>query len=158
MSISAVSSTDTSYYTTAASSSQVDNPDSALSKTDFLEMFITKLKYQDPLNVEDSDFTGDMAEYSALEQMQNMNTAMTEMSEKLEDINTNLISQMTLTNTGQAVSLVGKTASVQTTDSLGNVTATATGTVTSVKFVDGVPVIVINGIEYALSDVTEVTS
>ena len=160
MSVSAVSSaTATSSYTTAstATSSQIDNPNSALDKTDFLSMMITKLENQDPLSVDDSDFTSQLAQYSSLEQMTTMNTAITAMSTKIDDMNTNLISQMSMDNTAQAVTLVGKTVSVQVTDTNGNVTDSATGTVTTVKFVDGVPKIVINGTEYSLSDVTEVS-
>lgn len=160
MSIAAVSTATTSFYDAlkTSSSNQVDNTSSNLSKTDFLEMMITKLENQDPLNVDDSDFTSQLAQYSSLEQMQNMNDSITAMGDKLTDLNTNSVSQMLLTNTAQAVSLVGKTVSVSTTDSTTSVVTTATGTVSTVKFVDGVPKIVVNGIEYELSDVTEVAA
>ena len=89
--------------------------------------------------------------------MTNLNATMTQMNTKIDDMSDNLISQMTLTNTGQAVSLTGKTVTVQTTDTSGNVT-TNSGTVDSIKFVNGVAKLVINGVEYDTSSVTEVAA
>ena len=38
---------------------------------------VTQLKYQDPLQpTDDKEFIGQMAQFSSLEQMQNMNTSM----------------------------------------------------------------------------------
>ena len=44
-----------------------------LGKDDFLELLITKLQYQDPLNpVQDEDFIAQLAQFSSLEQMNNI--------------------------------------------------------------------------------------
>jgi flagellar basal-body rod modification protein FlgD len=49
-------------------------PDNSLGKDAFLQLLITQMKYQDPLNpMDDRDFLGQMAQFTALEQMQNLN-------------------------------------------------------------------------------------
>ncbi|MDR1217141.1 MAG: hypothetical protein LBJ99_00985 [Oscillospiraceae bacterium] len=52
-------------------------PNSTLGKNDFLKLLSAQLKYQDPLEpVKDSDFAAQLAQFSALEQMQNISTSM----------------------------------------------------------------------------------
>ena len=44
-----------------------------LGKDDFLQLLVTKLQHQDPLNpMEDSDFIAQLAQFSTLEQMHNI--------------------------------------------------------------------------------------
>ena len=51
-----------------------------LGKQDFLNLLVLQLRYQDPLNpVEDKEFIAQMAQFSALEQMQAMNASNTAM-------------------------------------------------------------------------------
>lgn len=51
-----------------------------LGKNDFLNLLVTQLKYQDPLNpMDDKSFIAQMAQFSTLEQMQNMNSTFSHM-------------------------------------------------------------------------------
>lgn len=72
---------------------------SELGKEDFLKLLVTQMQYQDPLNPQaDTDFIAQLAQFSSVEQMQNMNKT-----------NTN----------SQAFSLVGKEVVVKTTNTKG---------------------------------------
>ena len=83
-----------------------------LGKDDFLNLLVTQLKYQDPLSpMEDKEFISQMAQFTSLEQMKNMNNSV----------------QIT-----QATSFIGK--QVTWADSQGN---EVTGVVKSVKIVNG---------------------
>ncbi|HWR56216.1 MAG TPA: flagellar hook capping FlgD N-terminal domain-containing protein [Negativicutes bacterium] len=83
-----------------------------LDKDDFLKLLVTQLQYQDPLNpMDDTDFIAQTAQFTALEQMQNLN-------------NTTLL--------GQATNFIGK--DIEATDENGVAVA---GTVTGVKVSEG---------------------
>lgn len=70
---------------------------SALGKDDFLKLLITQLKNQDPLSpMQDKDYIAQLATFSSLEQMTNMNTSLN-----------NFISSMS-TNLLQFSELIGK--------------------------------------------------
>ncbi|MGD7008408.1 flagellar hook assembly protein FlgD [Metabacillus sp. 84] len=52
-------------------------PNDQLGKDEFLEILMTQLQNQDPLNpMEDKEFIAQMASFSSLEQMTNMNNTM----------------------------------------------------------------------------------
>lgn len=71
----------------------------ALERNDFLNLLVAQLQHQDPLKPMDStDFTAQLAQFSSLEQLSNMN-------DQLKALTT---SQTALNNT-QAVSYIGKT-------------------------------------------------
>ncbi len=83
----------TTTATTAASSAK-----SVLGKDDFLKMMIAQLKHQDPLNPMDGTaFTAQLAQFSSLEQLQNINTQLTSFTQQ----------QQALGNS-QAVNFIGK--------------------------------------------------
>jgi flagellar basal-body rod modification protein FlgD len=82
----------------AATTTTTSSTKSALGKDDFLKMMIAQLKHQDPLNPMDGTaFTAQLAQFSSLEQLQNINTQMTTFSQQ----------QQALGN-AQAVNLIGK--------------------------------------------------
>ncbi|MBX7057465.1 MAG: endoflagellar hook capping protein [Leptospirales bacterium] len=54
-----------------------------LGKDDFLKLLITQLSHQDPTQpVQDQQFIAQMAQFSSLEQMQNMSSALNRMAER----------------------------------------------------------------------------
>jgi len=69
-----------------------------MGKDDFLKMMIAQLQHQDPLNpLDGTDFTAQLAQFSSLEQLSNMNT-------QLETLG---LYQSSLNN-AQSISLIGK--------------------------------------------------
>lgn len=62
---------------TSSSASQVTNKQSTLGKDDFLKLLVTQMQYQDPMKpMDDTQFVSQMAQFTSLEQMQNMNSSM----------------------------------------------------------------------------------
>lgn len=77
---------------------QVQSGGKTLGKDDFLKLFTMQLRFQNPLNPMDStEFTSQLAQFSTLEQMNNINT-------RLGDL---LVYQNSIQNT-LATSLIGK--------------------------------------------------
>lgn len=88
-----------------------------LGKDDFLNLLITQLRYQDPLNpTDDKEFIAQMAQFSSLEQMKNMNSVLTN---------------------SEAFSMVGKYVTGSVTDETTKESTTVEGKVSSVKMKDG---------------------
>ena len=55
----------------------VDNPNQGLDKNSFLKLLVTELSHQDPMKpMNDREFISQMAQFSALEQMQNVSKSM----------------------------------------------------------------------------------
>jgi len=76
---------------------------SVLGKQEFLRLLTTQLRYQDPLNpLEDKEFIAQLAQFSSLEQMFNLN----------DSFQNNLLLSQSVNNT-LAASLIGREAKVQ---------------------------------------------
>ena len=86
----------------------ISNANAGLGKEDFLKLLTVQLRYQDPLNpMENTEFIAQMAQFSSLEQLQNMN----------QSLNKNLGSEQQLHTAFQnnlATSLVGRTVEIPT--------------------------------------------
>ncbi|BBF42984.1 flagellar basal-body rod modification protein FlgD [Lachnospiraceae bacterium KM106-2] len=122
----------TSASSTTSSSTSSGN---TLGKDAFLQLLVTQMKYQDPLNPSsDTEYIAQLAQFSSLEQMQNLNTT-----------NTN----------SQAFNLVGKTVLVKMTTASGE-ERTIEGAVDYVKIENGTAKLSINGSLYTMDQVATV--
>lgn len=85
--------------TTTSTSSSSSSASSALDKDDFLQLLVTQLQHQDPLNpLDDKEFIAQLAQFSSLEQMNNVASG-------IETINDTLAKQDALS----AANYIGKT-------------------------------------------------
>jgi flagellar basal-body rod modification protein FlgD len=122
-----IASTSTTVSATGTGSAAPTGP-GAMGKDDFLKLLVGQLQHQDPANpTGDSDFIGQMAQFSMLEQLGNLATATHELSDR--------------TGALQSVGLIGRTATYLDAD--GN---PVTGTVDAVDLAGGTPTLTIAGI------------
>ena len=69
----------TSVSTKATAAPKATEPSNALGKDAFLRILVTQMKNQNPLEpLKDTEFIGQMAQFSSLEQLTNLNTTMTQ--------------------------------------------------------------------------------
>jgi len=127
-------------YNKGVASSKLDGTKQASSELDknaFLTLLITQMKYQDPLNpTEDKEFLAQMAQFTSLEQMQNMNK---------------------LTGQSQAFGLVGKTVAGTSYNAETMKYTDFAGRVTNAVIKSGEAYVVVNGLEVKLSEITDVS-
>ncbi|MCY7867704.1 flagellar hook assembly protein FlgD [Bacillus spizizenii] len=110
-----------SEYKLPEKTSTVTTSNSSLGKDEFLKILMTQVQNQDPFNpVDDKEFISQMATFSSLEQMMNMNKTMTQFVENQDPFTS-------------YVDWLGK--EVSWTD--GQSTTDKTGTVSSVKHSKG---------------------
>ena len=111
-------------------------PQPELGKDDFLKLLITQLSHQDPTKpLEDREFVAQMAQFSTLEQMTNMNGELSKV--------------LGLLARSQAVNLLGK--SVEIAQGQGSITG-------RVEAISGsqYPQVLVDGRYYDVSDVVSV--
>jgi len=73
-----------------------------LGKDDFLQLLVTQLTHQDPMNpMDDTEFIAQLSQFSSLEQLQNMNEAIN------NSLEWDYLQMQTINNT-MATSLIGK--------------------------------------------------
>ena len=108
---------------------------SQLGKEDFLLLLVTQMQYQDPLSPqENTDFVAQLAQFSALEQMSNLNQTVSNNS---------------------AYALIGQEVLVRITSSTGDVQEVQ-GSVQKVTLKNGEAYVTIEGQEYSYEDVLHV--
>jgi flagellar basal-body rod modification protein FlgD len=109
-----------------------------LGKDAFLNLLVTQLKYQNPLEpTNDKEFLAQMAQFSSLEQMQNLNTSF----------------QMS-----QASSLIDKFVRGTSINKVSGEVTNIVGIVDAVNMKAGIPYLLVDKQELALSDVKSVVS
>jgi len=128
----AVSGVNYSSGTTSSTDASTTKANNELGKDDFLQLLVTQLQHQDPLApMEDKEFISQMAQFTSLEQMKNMNNAV----------------QIT-----QATSYIGK--QVTWADSQGT---EQTGIVTAIRIVNSEPKVMIGEESIELKKIMSVT-
>ena len=123
---------------TTGSTSSSGLPTQTLSQSDFLNLLVTQMQQQDPMNpMSDTDLAAQMAQFTALSQAQQTTTEITQLAtqQQLQQA-TNLI--------GSTVTLAGANGS------------TVTGTVTCVTVNSGTPSLIVNGLPYDMSTLLSV--
>lgn len=113
-----------------------------LGQDDFLKLFVTQMKYQNPLNPMDStQFTAQLAQFSSLEQLTNISGQLKDLTVYQNSLNNTLTTsfigrKVTFTGAGQTAS---------------------EGTVTGVSFENNDTNLIIDGnTKIKLSDITEI--
>ena len=128
----AVTGVNYSSGTASSTSTSTTKTNNELGKDDFLQLLVTQLQHQDPLApMEDKEFIAQMAQFTSLEQMKNMNNAV----------------QIT-----QATSYIGK--QVTWADSQG---IEQRGIVTAIRIVNSEPKVMIGSESLELKKIMSVT-
>jgi len=128
--ISSISGVDSSTASTSLKKT------TGLDKNDFLQLLVTQLKSQDPLNPQDSSaFVSQLAQITQVEQTYNINTNLQ-----------NLLSGQNNVTSLSAMSLIGKNIT----------TADLSGLVTGVKLDGDTPALTVNGTDVPITSVLQV--
>ena len=139
MSITYVNASGTAPNVNADGSVKADNSASSIDKNQFLTLLVTELKNQDPTApVDQKDTLAQLAQFSSLEQVQNLNQTLT--------------AQGGFSALSQSAGLIGKTV----TTSGDTVKAGVTGVVTAVSVQAGKPFLHIGGQDVDASTLTNI--
>jgi len=107
-----------------------------LGKDQFLNLLVTQLKYQDPLNpVDDKEFISQMAQFSSLEQMYNLNNSFSSI---------------------KAFALIGKNVTAEIIDDNTSELKIVKGIVDSVKVSGSEIFVVVNDVDVPIDKITKV--
>ena len=152
----------------ASSSSSVAG--GSLGKDAFLQLLVTQMQYQDPLDPQDnSEYLAQLAQFSALEQMTNVADNLEKTNTLVSNIDSSLLVGQLSSMIGQKIQWMTETAVTDEngnaiTDANGKAKTTKTtyeGSVTGVSISDGAPSIIAKDAsgtthKVAISDITRV--
>lgn len=123
----------------------------------FLKLMLKQMEQQDPTEPTDnSQWLAQMAQYSSLEAMNNLNASFGEVSNKISELSDAVASSNIIS---QTLSLVGKdvTVSVPVTNDDGSVSyQDITGSVDEVSFENGDGMIKVNGNTYSIASIKSI--
>ncbi|MDI6812870.1 MAG: flagellar hook capping FlgD N-terminal domain-containing protein [Desulfitobacteriaceae bacterium] len=132
--------------TTTTGNALTNAVNQTLGKDDFLKLLTTELKNQDPMQpLDNKDFIAQMAQFSSLEQMNNVATAV-------NDLKTSLTAQSQQTLLAQGAALIGRQVTVTAADG-----SNVVGTVASVKWANGLLEVQVGTQSFDLDKVTEIS-
>lgn len=145
-----------------------EGENTSLGKDAFLKLLVTQLQYQDPSSpMDNSQFISQMAQFSSLEQMQNVSssieelTAVTQQTQMIQFnsfVGKTVKYHITTTTTGKETGEVVDSATDSTTQSTAGVES-GTGTIVSVKYDGSTAKFVLdNGKTIQASNISEVLS
>ena len=113
---------------------------------------LKQMQNQDPTEPTDNQqWLSQLAQYSSLEQMSQMNEGLTSLSKALESLSNNVVQNSGIS---QTLSLIGKEVDIVPDTEKPN--ETITGTVTEATFVDGTGKIKVNGKYYSIANVQNI--
>ena len=95
---------------TVSAETQTSAPNEILGKDDFLNLLVTQLQHQDPLNpAESTEFTAQLAQFSSLEQLNNINDNLKNM----ELFQTSVINSQAVSYIGKEITASGNTVQLE---------------------------------------------
>lgn len=140
----------TTGYNNNNSGSKSISGSTELNKDDFLKLLIAQLKHQDPMSpMDNNQFMDQLVQFSSLEQMSNMATAVEELKESMVILN----SQSLLT---QGAAMIGKEVTGIISTGEDGETEEITGVITSVKWADGSLKVMVGEKALAMEEIVEI--
>ena len=121
----------------------------------FLNLMLQQLKNQDPTQPTDNtEWLSQLAQYSSLEQMTQMNTGLTNCMNYISAMYNDMSMNAEIT---QTLSMVGKEVTITVPDENdSSKTTEVTGKVTEANFKDGTGKVKVNGEYYSISNITSI--
>ena len=121
----------------------------------FLNLMLQQLKNQDPTQPTDNtEWLSQLAQYSSLEQMTQMNTGLTNCMNYISAMYNDMAMNAEIT---QTLSMVGKEVTITIPDENdSSKTTEVTGKVTEANFKDGTGKVKVNGEYYSISNITSI--